>query len=54
MIRLDWSNGALVALFKGRPVTLIQYPGAGHLPMIDQPDVTVRDAIAFLKTRRPD
>jgi len=32
-------------------VKLIQYQGAGHLPMIEQPEATVRDAIAFLKAR---
>ncbi len=42
------------ALFKGRPVTLVQYPNAGHLPMLEQPEVTVRDAIAFLKGPSPD
>ena len=41
----------VAALFKGRPVKLIQYQGAGHLPMIEQPEATVRDAIAFLKAR---
>jgi pimeloyl-ACP methyl ester carboxylesterase len=32
-------------------VTLRQYRGAGHLPMIEQPTATVRDAIEFLKAR---
>ena len=43
----------VAALFKGRPVRLIQYPGAGHLPMIEQPTQTVRDAIAFLSAPQP-
>ena len=43
----------VAALFKGRPVRLIQYSGAGHLPMIEQPTQTVRDAIAFLSAPQP-
>ncbi|MCU0759979.1 MAG: alpha/beta hydrolase [Steroidobacteraceae bacterium] len=46
-----WVGDQVAALFAGRPVTLVQYPGAGHLPMIEQPEATVRDAIAFLQGR---
>ena len=42
-------GGQVAALLKGAPVTLRQYRGAGHLPMIEQPTATVRDAIEFLK-----
>jgi pimeloyl-ACP methyl ester carboxylesterase len=38
----------VAALFKPGVVELKQYTNAGHLPMIEQPAVTVRDAIAFL------
>ncbi|MFM8517902.1 MAG: alpha/beta fold hydrolase [Nevskiaceae bacterium] len=44
-------GGQVAALLKGAPVTLRQYRGAGHLPMIEQPEATVRDAIEFLKAR---
>jgi pimeloyl-ACP methyl ester carboxylesterase len=40
------------SLFVNAPVELRQYPGAGHLPMIEQPRSTVRDAIRFLRGRR--
>lgn len=42
----------VAALLPNAPVTLVQYRGAGHLPMIERPDVTVRDAIAFLSGRK--
>jgi len=38
----------VAALLGNAPVKLIQYSGAGHLPMIEQADATVTDAIAFL------
>ena len=44
-------GGQVAALLKGAPVTLRQYRGAGHLPMMEQPAATVRDAIEFLKAR---
>jgi pimeloyl-ACP methyl ester carboxylesterase len=39
----------VAALLPNAPVTLVQYRGAGHLPMLEQPEATVRDAIAFLQ-----
>lgn len=42
----------VAALLANAPVTLVQYPGAGHLPMLEQADATARDATAFLKGRR--
>jgi pimeloyl-ACP methyl ester carboxylesterase len=42
----------VAALLPNAPVTLVQYRGAGHLPMIERPDATVRDAIAFLSGRK--
>jgi len=44
-------GGQVAALLKGAPVTLRQYRGAGHLPMMEQPAATVRDAIEFLQAR---
>ncbi len=41
----------VAALFKPEVVKLVQYPNAGHLPMIEQPAVTVADAIKFLEAR---
>lgn len=41
----------VAALLTGAPVTLRQYRNAGHLPMIEQPAATVRDAIEFLQAR---
>ena len=37
-----------VAQFSGARVTLIQYPDAGHYPMLEIPDETGRDLEAFL------
>lgn len=42
----------VAALLANAPVTLVQYPGAGHLPMLEQPDATARDALAFLRGKR--
>lgn len=39
----------VAALLTNAPVTLKQYRGAGHLPMIEQPEATARDALAFLR-----
>lgn len=41
----------VAALLPNAPVTLRQYPGAGHLPMLEQPETTVRDVIDFLEAR---
>lgn len=41
----------VAALLSAAPCTLRQYRGAGHLPMIEQPRATVRDAIAFLRAK---
>lgn len=50
-IVLPEAIGAQVAgLLTGAPVTLRQYRNAGHLPMIEQPATTVRDAIEFLQS----
>lgn len=38
----------VAALLRNAPVTLIKYRGAGHLPMLEKPDETARDAAAFL------
>jgi pimeloyl-ACP methyl ester carboxylesterase len=38
-------------MFTGTSVRLVQYPNAGHMPMLEQPEATVRDAIAFLEAR---
>jgi pimeloyl-ACP methyl ester carboxylesterase len=42
----------VAALFVNAQVRLVQYPGAGHLPMIEQPRATVRDAIRFLSDHK--
>jgi pimeloyl-ACP methyl ester carboxylesterase len=42
----------VAALLPNAPVTLIQYRGAGHLPMLEKPDETARDAAAFLTETR--
>lgn len=42
----------VAALFVNAPVQLTQYAGAGHLPMIEQPQATVSDAIRFLHGRK--
>lgn len=39
----------VAALLTNAPVTLKQYRGAGHLPMIEQPEATARDALEFLR-----
>ena len=39
----------VAALFVNAPTQLMQYQHAGHMPMIEQPEATVRDAIAFLR-----
>lgn len=39
----------VAALFVNAPTTLTLYRGAGHLPMIEQPELTVRDAVRFLR-----
>lgn len=39
----------VASLLTGAPVTLKQYRGAGHLPMIEQPEATARDALEFLR-----
>ncbi len=41
-------GGDVAALFTQAPVTLKVYRGAGHLPMIEVPRESVRDAIDFL------
>ena len=41
----------VAALLPNAPVTLRQYAGAGHLPMLEQPEATVRDVIDFLEAR---
>lgn len=41
----------VAALLLNAPVTLLQYPNAGHLPMLEQPEATVRDVIEFLEAR---
>lgn len=40
----------VAALFTNAPVQLTQYRNAGHLPMIEQPRKTVREAIKFLRS----
>lgn len=42
-------GGEVAALFTGAPVTLKIYRNAGHLPMLEQPDASVRDAVEFLR-----
>ena len=42
---------SVAAMFTGTSVRLVQYPGAGHMPMLEQPEATGRDAIAFLEAR---
>lgn len=42
-------GGDVAALFTQAPVTLKVYRGAGHLPMIEVPRESVRDAIDFLR-----
>ena len=42
---------SVAAMFTGTSVRLVQYRGAGHMPMLEQPEATVRDAIAFLEAR---
>lgn len=39
----------VAALFVNAPTTLTPYRGAGHLPMIEKPDLTVREAVRFLR-----
>jgi pimeloyl-ACP methyl ester carboxylesterase len=39
----------VAALLRAAPVTLKQYRNAGHLPMIEQPEATAHDALAFLR-----
>lgn len=39
----------VAGLLRAAPVTLKQYRNAGHLPMIEQPEATARDALAFLR-----
>ena len=41
----------VAALLPNAPVTLRQYAGSGHLPMLEQPEATVRDVIDFLEAR---
>lgn len=63
-VLLQWGRDGVVlpeavgrdvaALLTGAPVTLRQYEGAGHLPMIEQPEATVRDVIRFLDGRTLD
>ena len=58
-ILLQWGGDGVVlpeavgadvaALFTQAPVTLKVYRGAGHLPMVEVPDESVRDAIEFLR-----
>ena len=40
----------VAALLVNAPLTYREYSNAGHLPMIEQPVATVRDAIRFLQT----
>jgi pimeloyl-ACP methyl ester carboxylesterase len=40
----------VAALLVNAPLTYREYPNAGHLPMIEQPAATVRDAILFLQS----
>ncbi len=42
-------GGEVAALFVNAPTTLTPYQGAGHLPMIEQPELTVREAVRFLR-----
>ncbi|QTD57281.1 alpha/beta fold hydrolase [Parasphingorhabdus cellanae] len=37
-----------VDAFANAPVTLIRYPKSGHMPMLEQPKLTVKDLVAFL------
>ena len=39
----------VAGLLRAAPVTLKQYRNAGHLPMLEQPEATARDALAFLR-----
>lgn len=49
-----------VDAFASAPVVLIRYPKSGHMPMLEQPELTVKDLIAFLngeldnKARQPE
>ena len=63
-VLLQWGRDGVVlpeavgrdvaALLTGAPVTLRQYAGAGHLPMIEQPEATVRDVIRYLQGQSLD
>lgn len=49
-----------VDAFANAPVVLLRYPKSGHMPMLEQPELTVNDLIAFLngefdnKARQPE
>lgn len=56
---LQWGDGGKVLppfvgdavrdLLKNAPLTMIRYPDAGHMPMLELPEQTAADVLAFLK-----
>jgi pimeloyl-ACP methyl ester carboxylesterase len=56
---LQWGDGGKVLppfvgdavrdLLKNAPLTMVRYPDAGHMPMLELPEQTAADVLAFLK-----
>lgn len=46
-----WVGDDVAKLFPNNPLKLVHYDKAGHMPMMEIPDETVADALAFLEAK---